>query len=470
MTETDAAADRSALVPGAHRLIRAVDRTEGPFPGALVAYEEGVAVRLDVADLADWTGWSFSGAEHVCGVIDVYRRTDGHDALLPWCTQRVEAFLGRRRAADAPLAAGELGTLVASLLRGVRELGADAVQADGDWWLTGDGRPLFVHGEGGSARARTAALVERIIEHTDDRGTIRVLEEMATALRERRHHDDEDARWEGQLFALAAPRALRLDVFAPERAADLAPRRSLRTDDMSGRRAQRVRSTTTRRAMARPALLDAVRAAVRPGWEFAVAARSRLARRRQHDRSAGDERRRAKSAPRRSRRRPLILAGSLAAVVLAVGFMWPDGEDAGSAQAAQKGRQPFIVDEPVESSGTEGEPSAAPEAASSAPPQAGDPLLLVPTLLDAIAGCAQAAAEACPEALADGLLTPAEGLAMRGSKASAATLVDDYGDVAVVRLSPNDAADESAEQMLVLERREQKWLVRDIYDVAHQPK
>ncbi|MCK3768074.1 hypothetical protein MZK47_00080 [Microbacterium aerolatum] len=468
MTETDAAADRSALVPGAHRLIRAVDRTEGPFPGALVAYEDGVAVCVDAVELAGWAGWAFSGAEHVCGVIDVRRRRDGHDALLPWCTQPVEGFLGRRRAAEAPLAAGELGTLVASLLRGVRELGADAADAEGDWWLTGDGRPLFVHGSGGSARARTAALVERIAEHTDDRATIRVLDEMATALRDRRHHDDADARWEGQLFAVAAPRALRLDVFAPERAADLAPRRLPRAEDEAGRRARRTRATT-RGAAAGPSTLDAARTAMQMMSQTMIAGLSRLTRRRHRDREKVGERRRRSSTPPRSRRRPLILAGSLAALVLVVGLMWPEGGDADPAQAAQKGSRPVMVEEPVESAPATEEPSAGPDPVVSAPAEGEDPLLLVPGLLDTVAGCVEAAAEACPEALAEGVATPAGGLAAQGAAASTATLVDDYGDVAVVRLAPTEASGESAQQMLVLERRDQKWLVRDIYDVAHQP-
>ncbi|WP_404435123.1 hypothetical protein LG322_08150 [Microbacterium aerolatum] len=468
MTETDAAADRSALVPGAHRLIRAVDRTEGPFPGALVAYEDGVAVCVDAVELAEWAGWAFSGAEHVCGVIDVRRRRDGHDALLPWCTQPVEGFLGRRRAAEAPLAAGELGTLVVSLLRGVRELGADAADAEGDWWLTGDGRPLFVHGSGGSARARTSALVERIAEHTDDRATIRVLDEMAAALRDRRHHDDADARWEGQLFAVAAPRALRLDVFAPERAADLAPRRVPRPEGEGGRRARRTRATT-RAAAARPSTLDAARTALQTMSEAMIAGLSRLTRKRHRDSEKVGERRRENSAPPRSRRRPLILAGSLAAVVLVVGLMWPEGGDADPAQAAQKGSRPVMVDEPVESAPATEEPSAGPDPVVSAPAEGEDPLLSVPGLLDTVAGCVEAAAEACPEALAEGVATPAGGLVAQGAAASTATLVDDYGDVAVVRLAPTEASGESAQQMLVLERREQKWLVRDIYDVAHQP-
>ncbi|MBT2486060.1 hypothetical protein J7E28_15260 [Microbacterium sp. ISL-108] len=56
-------------------------------------------------------------------------------------------------------------------------------------------------------------------------------------------------------------------------------------------------------------------------------------------------------------------------------------------------------------------------------------------------------------------------------------LVDEYGDVAVVRLrreegGPVDEGDthpSAPDQMLVLVRQDEKWLVRDAYSVADQP-
>ncbi len=56
-------------------------------------------------------------------------------------------------------------------------------------------------------------------------------------------------------------------------------------------------------------------------------------------------------------------------------------------------------------------------------------------------------------------------------------LVDEYGDVAVVRLGAPVAAPgeegegepAAPEQMLVLVRQDEKWLVRDVYGVADQP-
>lgn len=484
MTEMDADVDRGALVPGSHRLIRAVGSAEGPFSGALVGHDDGVAVCIDVADLVDWRGWAHSGDEHVCGVLDVRRRADGHDALLPWCTQQVEKFLGRRRGADEPLSAGELGTLVVSLLRGIRELGDSASDNCGQWWLTGDGRPLFVIGDGGSARAHTAGLIGRIGDHTSDRPTMRVLEEIASALRERRHHVDDDARWEQALLTIAAPRALRLDVFAPERVADLASRRSARATPDAASRVRMRRSVERAEPDSFWAALRAAPAAV-VARVVALRDRSERARGERVRRERGPDGRTraaaakagsARGAPRRSHRRPLILAGSLVAVILAVGLLWPQGDDADPAEAAQL-TIPASETHDQETVGDAGavedpgeKPVETPAPAETTPP-AEDGLSAVPALLDVIAECTEAAAPDCPAALVDGLVAPDSGLATRGAQASVATLVDDYGDVAVIKLvsADDDSGESSTAQMLVLERREEKWLVRDVYDVAHQP-
>lgn len=465
MTEMDATADRSALVPGAHRLIRAVDSSEGPFSGALVSHADTIAVSVDTAALTGWEGWAFSGAAHVCGVIDLRRRADGQDALLPWCTQRVETFLGRRRIAEVLLAAGEIGTLVASLLRGARELAGGSETAVGEWWLTGDGRPLFVHGDGGDARARTASLVERVVDHTNDRATVRVLEEIVAALRERRHHADDDIRWEEHLFTVAAPRALRLDVFAPEKAADLLARRPMHPETEVSRSSYRRTRSSSERSRIR-SLLDALSTEVRERLEGLA---SRLSRRR----PPGEAR-----PPKSSRRRPLLLAGSLAAVVLIVGLMWPEGSEPGPASAAQNARAsaenataaPDTMPAPDTTTAADTDTGTAPADSATAPPvDTEDVLGAVPALLNALAACAEAATESCADVLAEGIGVPIDGLAAQGAEESTATLVDDYGDVAVVKLVPVDVDGTAAEQMLVLERREQKWLVRDIYDVAHQP-
>lgn len=472
MNETDAAEDHTSLVPGTHRLIRAVDGKEGPFAGTLVAFDDGVAVCVDVQELREWPGWAFSGSEHVCGVLDIRRRTSGHDALLPWCTQRVEAFLGRRDASDSPLVPGELGTLVASLLRGVRELGAHA-DVLGDWWLTGEGRPLFVHGEGGSARARTAALIERMGRQQTDRATARVLEEAASALHQPRHRADDDRRWEEHLFARAAPRALQLEVFAPERVSDIAPRliaADVAAYDAESTRRRRPagdrRSTDKKRERTAAAPADALRA-------LAVNAREHLDRLRERQAMS----RRAQPGvvksqkPKRSRRRSVLVAGALGAAVLIVGLLWPsDGGDAPAEASAEKVQ--VLADS--EGGSDDGETPAAsstitplPTPSETSSSDAGTALDAVPGLLDAISTCIQDAVENCTMAVAEGARTPADGVASLGSSASTATMVDDYGDVAVIRLTPTTA--EIAEQMIVLEHRNDIWRVRDVYDVAHPP-
>ncbi|QEA30630.1 hypothetical protein FGL91_14655 [Microbacterium sp. CBA3102] len=51
-------------------------------------------------------------------------------------------------------------------------------------------------------------------------------------------------------------------------------------------------------------------------------------------------------------------------------------------------------------------------------------------------------------------------------------LVDEYGDIAVVRVAVDaeaDAANTSGRLIMVLLRTQEKWLVRDVYDVADQP-
>jgi len=448
MTETDAAADRFTLVPGAHRLIRAIDAKEGPFAGTLVTYGDGVAVVVPIDRLAQWPGWTYSDAEHVCGVLDLRRRADGHDALLPWCTQRVESFLGRRQIADAPLVPGELGTLVASMLRGLRELGGEEA-ASGDWWLTGDGRPIFVHGDGGAPRSRTASLVERAAQHTADRATIRIIDEIVAALRQTRHHVGDESRWEAELFAIAAPRALRLDVFAPERVSGAGVQRMVSAQAMPATRAER-----------RQRKDDGGTHRLR---ELFIASREQLSR----AVSLLDRRenKRAQTPSKPSRRRSLLLAGGLGAAVLAVGLMWPSGGAEDDAEAASR---PATV--PVAPSDTPEEPLEGDDALGNEEPLGGDEALddgealeALPSLLSALQQCVDDSASTCPEALTEQSQIPSAGVVVQGADASSAVLVEDYGDVAVVRLTPEA---EGAEQMLVLERHNELWLLRDVYDVA----
>src|SRR5690606_4178450 len=46
------------------------------------------------------------------------------------------------------------------------------------------------------------------------------------------------------------------------------------------------------------------------------------------------------------------------------------------------------------------------------------------------------------------------------------SLIEDYGDIAVLRLGRTE---DRGEQMIVIVRQDDEWLVRDVYDVADQP-
>lgn len=494
MNEPDAAADASALVPGAHRLIRVLGNGEGPFAGDLVSYGDSVAVCADAASLAGWDGWRLSGSEHVAGALDLRRRTDGQDVLLPWCTESVSVFLGRRRAAEDPLSAGEIGTLVASALRGLREAGDAAVE--GQWWLSHDGCPLFVFDTDAtakdSARSRgigeaTGALVTQIEAGVTDRQLKRLLAEISAGLERARIPLADEQRWETELFAVAAPRALRTDLFVPERARALDPNGELRGRVTGDGWSERVTRRERRAVLKRPAVLDRRRSVPEllggattaiGDWRGRFTRETRRDIKRLKDVKTGTP-----------RRRSMLVAGAAAVAVLAGGLMWPTGSTDESLSAAGSeiraterptSSEPTKDPEPVASSDPAAD-SAAPddtesdETTTDAPSQdpqthdgaEGDALNAAPGLLEAIVACRASEDAVCASALVPGAHLPEDGAAVGGSEASTATLVDDYGDIAVIRLTPVDAGE--TEQMLVLVRQNELWLVRDVYDVANQP-
>lgn len=94
-----------------------------------------------------------------------------------------------------------------------------------------------------------------------------------------------------------------------------------------------------------------------------------------------------------------------------------------------------------------------------------------------VAECSMAEDLLCADAVAEGSAGVVDALGARGEGAPTVELVDEYGDVAVIRLGSADGLPEggdeqaapAAEQMMVLVRQNDKWLVRDVYGVADQP-
>lgn len=460
-------------------MVRILDPTEGPFAGALVTRGDEVAVRVDATALAGWVGWRFAGAEHVVGPVDVIRRRDGHDALLPWCTDRVLGLLVRRMAAGSALSSGECSTLVVSLLRGLDELGAgvDEVQT-GMWWLTDGGRPVFVIGQGDDPRAGAAGIVTRLAEHCGDKTLGRALRAMQQGLEKALSQPRVPRRlleqWEQELLAIAAPRPLGRETLAPERSRDVAraaaaehaasPSRASRRGDRrrSGPRGSRALFADGSAVLM--SALDVVRSRIRGRHSITTGSPERPA-------EPGTDR----AVPPR-RRRVLILAGAAAAAVLVGGLLWPTGEATKSANAAREQR-PFAQPSDAASATPSTDHAERKDAAAPAPPAQEGPAGAAAALLAVIDGCRAAGDLVCPAAVAEGSIGVVEALAVTAGRDPTFEVVDEYGDVAVIRVGSSSAAaapgddveTEAADQMMVLVRQDEKWLVRDVYGVADQP-
>ncbi|GAB3599357.1 hypothetical protein [Microbacterium tumbae] len=214
--------EMTAALDGAHRRIRRIAAGDGPYRGMLVADGDAVAVWIDIGSSSCALDWRFAGAEHVAAPLEVARSLDGHGALLPWCSTRIAPFLSRRSRADAGLDAGEWVTLVASVLRGLREI-AERADADlaGDWWLSYDGRPLCVPGGDRPALSGATEILKRAGEDCADRALRRLLLGIAAAVGETMPSAGRMERWERELLAFAAPRPLRTEVHAPELAREV---------------------------------------------------------------------------------------------------------------------------------------------------------------------------------------------------------------------------------------------------------
>ncbi len=458
-----------------------------------------MAVQVDSDAISGWAGWDHAGADHVAGPLDIVRRSTGHDVLLPWCAERVSSFFGRRVAADVMLASGEMTTLVASILRGLGEL-ARAAEHDetGEWWLTDDGRPMFVIGAGETARAAAAGLVALVREDCADRTLARLLVAIEEGLRAGAARPGVPARqlerWEAELLDIAAPKPLRRDVHAPELARDVDAARHGAVVRPDGRRPLRSRTSLPRENSRFGARASRVLAALvdRLGVWRAVAV-LRLERRPSR-RGAGrdsarlDERARvAVSADGRApgrRGRRTIVAGAAAAAVLAGGLLWPGGatgeQDGGGAAAIPKSTPGT-----AELDRRSNDPSPAPSPASStpdttsreegAPPDGSgpeDPVEAARKLIGAISICGANDDPVCEDAVAQGSVGVVD--ALGGDDALQLEPVDEYGDVAVIRVTSPGGGDDGAasavgERMVVLVRIAEKWLVRDVDDVADQP-
>lgn len=460
--------ETAVLTPGAHRAIRMLDRQDSAYGGELITDGERRGVRVDAETVPDAL-WAFAGAEHVVGVRDVVRRADGHDAVLPWCADRVEVFLGRRAAAEAPLSAGETVTLVGSMLRGVVEVADRSVS--GRWWLTDEACPIFAPGEGAGCAEEAVAIVARLRESSSDRAMDRLLGEIAGAAGDWRVVVRSAERWESELTELAAPRPLSREEFASASVVTIETHRSRQPVDVGATGEQ---PGAARQVWARIA-------------DLAVGAGRRvielLPRRRKVWLRLGGQK--AAHGAKVRRGRVLLAGAAAAAVVLAGGLMWPPSDsdsaatehpigatadqrssEGGSRPTASPGASPGAVATP--------EADGSPPGAASTPDPSPTPDALkdgsaqqrAVALLEDVADCEEAGDAVCEDAVVDGSGALVQKRLTGTDVKRPVTAVEDYGDVSVLRLGPSG---DRGEQMLVLVRQKDRWLVRDVYDVADQP-
>lgn len=424
------------------RTVRA--KEDAPWPGVL-AREAGGAMRLlvDADELGpEWTGWDAAPDGHVVAPIDLARRRDGHDVVLPVFVERLDDFL-RRREARWPLTDGEAVTLGVSLLRGCAQLAA-APHTEGEWWLDDGGRPLLAT-EAASRRALDAA-ADAMASLPIAGPLQRAWDAAVRALTAERLSVHELVAAEDALFALARPEPLSTTALGPRPAVEVAPA------------APKERTVAAPAATSRSlwqTLLHGVDADLADTVSQATTAVWR--------RWGG-----SRQAPphKRLRRAPWIVGGVVAAGVLAVGALWPAG---GPATADGSASTP---------SPREASPSGIASSAT-APPTSRDPA--DPASDDASADLAALTAELLDERTAcagdDGCLAsvavdPAATLAQGGAidlaaPARTVTLLDDFGDVAVLRIEATDAG--VTPQLVVIVHTDEKWLLRDVHDVAQQP-
>lgn len=462
----DRRSPESPLV-GAYGVIRAIEASEGPVRGVLARGPDGPVALTDADQLDGWPGWAMRG-HHVCAPIDIARRPDGHDVVLPWCPHRVAEDWAARR-----LTGGQAVTLAVSLMRGAAEARRGQRGASqgpvGRWWADVDGRPLFVAslpGDGGPGRgaADGAAAVLRVVaEHAADRVVHRLLDRAVAALDDPSRLEGDVRELEADLFDACAPQPLSFDAETEDTAAEAPTAGDVRSANGEWSVDPRVLAESVwngRLAEAVPDVLAQVKD---------VAARAL-----------------------RGRRAAYLAGGAAAAAVVLVGVLWPQGEPPAAAdEGAVRAESGADGDGPeAQQRGEQAE-----EDGDGAPPQEGQPSdddterdekgnetdepvagggggndeeIVVevqampadaaPGLLRRVSDCAEAGDATCEGTIEPGSNLTADGAPWDELAEAQITLVDDYGGAALVRAETDADA-----HYLSLALHDGHWMLRDVY-------
>ncbi|WP_438352908.1 hypothetical protein [Microbacterium sp. CJ88] len=441
----DQAADR--LLRG-YRTIRSVSPPDAPWPGTLARLPDETSGVLVDAELLGtrWRGWDAAASGHLLAPMDVVRRTDGHDALLPVCGERVEAFLRRRTHAEALLTGGEAVTLAVSIVRGVAELlRGDTGSSSGEWWLTDAGRPVLVTDVGGDAVEASASVLAAVRAMLPARARSgAAIDDVLDALGEPRLLVRDAERLEGALFDADEPAPLAVTALTSRRALTLSAAVAHTAEPPEPPR--RARWADLVATYVDGDIADATSQAVTRVWR-------RLRR------------------PAARRPRPLLWAGCLAAAVVAIGMLWPTGGGApaaagsgAAAPVASPSPYPAPSPDPVDPAAPSANGSPAPSAtpAGGGWTEAAAALLALRTACGPDVACLADVMEDASRPFPPGAID------LAGTERTI-TLLDEFGDAAVVRVDAVGGASRgAASQLLVLVRSDGGHLLREVHDVAEQ--
>jgi hypothetical protein len=419
--------------------LRDVRRPDHPVDGAL-GTGDPPRVWVDADEVRGSELWRADPGGHLLAPLEIERSREGHRVALAHCTARLSA----RTAGATP---GAMVTIAVSILRAAgeaTELGA----VKGSWWVTDEERPVLVLLGDRPWRTSAAELLDELIAQASG--------DMAAALTAVRDAvDPADARMAGATRFSARAQS------AEDRLFELAEAEALCAADAS---------TAPRRAAVGPpdeedpaAFLPTLRATAQRLLDPSLVERLRRM-------IPSPGQREPRSSGRRVR--PALVGALAAAAVVAGGLLWP-ASDAGShadvvdadmtapARASPAATDPAADASSVAAEGDGAAGATGPAvAASAAPSAADDPVDAAGAVLDLLAGCASP----CADAQEDPTRTFPPGVATSAATRTL-TLLDEYGGVAAVRVD----APEQPSQIVVIVRMDEKWLVRDIYDVADQP-
>lgn len=390
-------------------------------------------VLVDAATLPErWSGWQLAADGHVLAPHDVVRRADGHDVVLDVCVGPFSPFLARRLERGDPLSPGESVTAGVSLLRGCGELiaarGDDAFTLTGDWWLTAEGKPVFAAGSGSrTLRETTSGLLSDLSVAS---ARAHAWQEAISAVGAHRPSHPAWQRAEEALFEIAVP----LPLDTAERARSATPVRATVTS--SGWEADEVSS---------------------PIWatlgRYVDADVTELV-----SRTVRDVGRRWREVMAR-RRAPLVWGAVATVAVVVLGMAWPAG---GGSTPDSTASTPSATASPTEPRPT---PAGSPGASGG---ESGDQELTViaAELLDAVIACGDDDACASGFAASPDVAAKFDAVAVSPERRSV-VLLDDFGGVAVFRVGRTDR--EAPDHLLVIASENDRWLLRDITEVAQQP-